>query len=327
MSITGQPLDGPPAVGFGQHDLLVDEARLNDLIGESGATRRLRQKIDRIGPHFRTLLLQGEIGTGKELTARALHARCGGTQASFIHCHGAALADSFDRERYFSAGSPWLLMRACHNGTIFLDSIDEMPLVAQSRLLEILNAQMRGRSCMKMIAATCRNLEPMVAAGLFRPALYHHLAAIEIVIEPLRKRREDIFGLAHHMVRRFSTLYGKDELVLADDTLRLLEKHDWPGNIRELENILRNAVLACDEETLEPHHLNIVELMPSFGDVEENKKTADITRLQDVVERHVMNVLRTCSGNKVRAAELLGISRSTLYRMLENSSIQEDSAA
>jgi DNA-binding NtrC family response regulator len=324
MSISGQPLDGFPAVGFGQHSHLMEQIPCNDLIGDSAATERLRQKIDRIGPHFRTLLVQGEMGTGKELTARALHSRSGGAYEAFIHCHGAALVDSGD---FLAAGSPWRHMRTCRSGTFFLDSIDEMPLAAQSRLLEILDAQVQDRPCLKMIAATCQSLERMVATGRFRPDLYHHLAEIEIVIEPLRKRREDISALAHHMVRRFSTLYAKDRLALADDTLQCLKQHSWPGNVRELENTLRNGVLACDADTLEPHHLNLVEFTASFDHTETDKEPAGITKLQDVIDRHVFNVLRTCSGNKVRAAELLGISRSTLYRMLDSSTMRDASPA
>ena len=210
---------------------------------------------------------------------------------------------------------------------IFLDNVGEMPLSAQSRLLAILDAQMLSRPGLKMIAATCQDLERMVAAGLFRPDLYHHLSAIEIVIEPLRNRREDISALSLHMVRQFSALYGKREPLLAEDTLELLKRHSWPGNARELENTLHNGILSCEDDTLEPHHLNIVELAPSPDGPETYRKPADITRLQDVVDRHVLSVLRTCSGNKVRAAELLGISRSTLYRMLESYRMQDSSVA
>lgn len=316
MPISGQALGHFPGFGLSSPP---DEIAGYELVGDSAATQRLRQKIDRIGPHFKTLLLRGEIGTGKELAARALHDRSGGERASFVHCHGASLADGIHGERTATTGSPWHLMGTQRSGTFFLDSVDEMPLPAQQFLLEILDFQMRGQPRFKMIAATCYNLERMVGAGRFRPDLYHHLAAIEIVIEPLRNRPDDIPALARRIVRRFSDLYSKDEPALQDDTLRLLMGHSWPGNVRELENTLRNGVLVCDDAILRPQHICIAELTPSFGDAGMGGPSASIPRLQDVIDRHVVKVLQACSGNKVRAAEMLGISRSTLYRMLEGS--------
>jgi DNA-binding NtrC family response regulator len=320
MSICEQPLDGLTAVNH-----LREEAPCHDLIGDSPATRRLRLQIHRIGPHFRTLLLQGEMGTGKELAARALHARSGGAHTSFVHCHGAALADTAEREDFFAGSSPWRLLMARQGGTVFLDSVDEMPSRAQSRLVEILAEQAPDRTYPRMIAAACQSLQRLVAAGRFRPDLYHRLSAIEIVIEPLRTRREDISALAHHIVRRFSALYGKGEIAIAGNALDLLKSHGWPGNVREMENALRNAVLACDENTLEPQHLSLMEFAASPAGPMPAKEPVGVTKLQDVVERHVQNVLQTCSGNKVRAAEMLGISRSTLYRMLDGSAMRDAS--
>ena len=327
MPISGQTLDDVAAAGFGQHASPPDEVADYSLVGDSAATQRLRKKIDRIGPHFRTLLVRGEIGTGKELTARAFHARSGGARASFVHCHGASLAESIDSEGVFAATSPWHLLQMYRSGTFFLDSVDEIPMPAQSRLLEVFDSQMRSRPDLKMIAATCQNLERMVAEGRFRPDLYHRLAAIEIVIEPLRKRREDIPPLVRQIVRRFSALYSKGEPALRDDSLRLLVRHHWPGNVRELKNVIHNGVLMCDEDLLEPQHLNIANSMPSFDNAVPGSTPADIPRLQDVIDRHVVNVLQACSGNKVRAAEMLGISRSTLYRMLESSTVEDIPAA
>ncbi|MBS1799472.1 MAG: sigma-54-dependent Fis family transcriptional regulator [Acidobacteria bacterium] len=323
MPISGQALEDFSAIRYGHPGPQIEEGPCHDLIGGSAATRRLQQKIDRIGPHFRTLVLRGEIGTGKEMVARALHARGGGTWASFVHCHGAAIDTGED----MTSHSPWCFIETHCSGTLFLDGVDEIPLQAQSRLFAGLHTLPHGRNGLKVIAATRQDLERMVSTRRFRSDLYHHLATIEIEIAPLRKRCEDIAPLAQEIVRRFSVLYGKDDLALADETLEMLEEHNWPGNVRELENALRNGVLSCDEDVLEPRHINIVALTAPTGDTGPDSERAHVTRLQDVVDRHVLNVLGMCSGNKVRAAELLGISRSTLYRMLESPAMRGASSA
>ena len=331
MSISGQPLDSFPSVCFDESGHLTEELPCYDLIGESDATRRLRTQIDRIGPHFRTVLVQGEMGTGKELVARALHARGRGAAGPFTICHGAALAEAVDGEYSRGgedsggAGSPWQLLCAARSGTVFVDGVDDMPLRAQSRLLDLLSAWSHVRATPRMIAATGQSLKKMTGTGRFRSDLYHRLATIEIAIEPLRRRRDDIPALAAYLVRRFASLYSKGTIAIADDVLERLGQYDWLGNVREMENVLRNAVLECDGGTVETRHLGtMIELGEPFYAAESPREFETVAKLQDVVEQHVRHVLRTCSGNKVRAADMLGISRSTLYRMLDNYSAAED---
>jgi DNA-binding NtrC family response regulator len=139
---------------------------------------------------------------------------------------------------------------------------------------------------------------------------------VEIVLEPLRSRTEDIPELAAFFLRRFAKLYRRQAYAIAPDAMKMLLEHSWPGNVRELENVVRNAVLQCEGRMLLPEHLSW--LMPGDEAFENPAKLAsEPLRLQDVIDRHVLRILQECSGNKVRAAEVLGISRSTLYRMLD----------
>jgi DNA-binding NtrC family response regulator len=281
-------------------------------------------QIDRIGPHFRTVLVQGEMGTGKELVARALLARSRHPAKPFFLCHGAALAETIDDERHGIAGSPWQTLRAGQSGKVLLDSVDEMSLEAQARLLELISNRTSGFASTKMVATAVQSLKKMVAAGRFRSDLYHRLATIEIFIEPLRRRREDIPSLARHLIDRYAALYDKGTIRIADDVLHRLVEHDWPGNVRELENVLRNSVLECDEGIIESQHLgSLVTLSRPSCDTDVAEEPKGNVKLQDIVEQHVLHVLQTCSGNKVRAAEMLGISRSTLYRILGSSLASE----
>lgn len=318
MSISGTSRDAIAAPPLRYEDTLSDEPLSLELIGESAATRHLKLQIDRIGPHFRMLLVHGEIGSGKELVARSLHKRRGEGEESFFICYGAALAEPVDEGRIDAPGSPWhTLIRGTH-GTIFVDGVDQMNLRSQSRLLELIDGWTRSRARTRMIAATAQDLKKMMGAGRFRSDLFHRLATIEIAIEPLRRRREDIPALAAHFLARFVALYGKRIISIEERALQKLKSYDWPGNVREFENAIRNAVLRCEEDILKEKYLGqMPQVKKTLIDPESGSGEYRIENLQTVVDRHVMRILELCGGNKVRAAELLGISRSTLYRMLE----------
>jgi DNA-binding NtrC family response regulator len=264
--------------------------------------------------------VQGEIGTGKELVARTLLARSRYATSSFSHCHGAALAATVDDKQRGIADSPWQTLRAGLSGKVLLDNVDEMSLAAQGRFLEVLGNQTRGFESMRMVATSVRSLKNMVVAGRFRSDLYQRLATIEIFLEPLRRLPDDIPILAHHLIVRYATLYDKGMIRIAEDAMRRLMQHGWPGNVREMENVLRNGVLECAGGIIESQHLSsLVTPSEASCDTDTAEASKANVRLQDVVEQHVLYILQTCSGNKVRAAEKLGISRSTLYRILGSS--------
>ena len=313
-----------PQSGLGEFAPPAD-AKEFAMVGEGAAMQRLRLQVRRIGPHFRTVLMSGEAGSGKELAARALHGMSQGAGGPFVVCHAATLGDALaaDEEMEEPGDRIASLMKMAHRGTLFLHGIGEMPLEAQGRLLRVLRRHEWAQDGLaapqkmdlRIIASTSQDLRVLVAAGRFRQELYHRIATLEIALPPLRERVEDIAELAICFLHRFARLYGKSVDRIAEDAMERLKLYRWPGNVRELENVVRNGVLLSEGAVLEAQEL------PGFAaaDVDASSKVGvgGIARLQDVVEQHVLLVLKSCGGNKLRAAELLGISRSTLYRMLE----------
>ncbi len=312
MSISGQTLACLPCAFLEEPDLDASARASALLVGESAAMRRLRLQIERIGPHFRTVLVRGEMGTGKEVVARALHECGAGKEEAFVVCHASSL-DEMGKRRG-SASLPSL--KASAAGTLFLEGAEELSPEAQLHLLRMLEQRVSART----IVATTADLRARANAGRFRQDLYHRLAMVEIAIAPLRTRVEDIALLATHFVHRFAGLYDKDVEAVAPEAIERLRRYAWPGNVREFENVLRNGVLQCEETTLRANDLSSLVELASKGK-ERVVEAETPARLQDVIDQHVLHVLERCSGNKVRAAEMLGISRSTLYRMLEVCSI------
>jgi DNA-binding NtrC family response regulator len=283
---------------------------------------RLRMQIQRIGPHFRTVMVIGETGTGKESTARALHRLSQGAAGPFVLCHAGERSEVFHKATACSADIDHMVKMA-QGGTLFLGGISEMSMEAQRHLLRVLRRQdgsqigstASQKIDIRMIASTREAPRVLAYAGRFLQELYQRLAMVEIALPPLRERREDIPRLATRLLARLAREFGKSVEEISEDAMKRLETHGWPGNLRELENALRHGVLQCKTKVLEASDL------PALAETSaEDSAMADAlgtARLQDVVERHVLRVLKNCAGNKLRAAELLGISRSTLYRMLE----------
>jgi len=294
------------------------------IVGSSTAMKRLRQQVRRIGPHFRTVLVSGEAGTGKELVARTLHRMSPASNGPFVVCPGAAMEDAL-AERGGSdrtADDVGRLMKGSVRGTLFLDRISDLPLEVQGRLLRVLTqyelTQSRldtpGRMELRIIASTCEDLRILVSTGRFSQELYQRLATVDITLPPLRERMEDLPELARFFLERFAQLYGSGVRNIADEAMEQMQKHRWPGNVYELESVLRNGMLRSEGEMLQSHDLPL--LAETSKPEQSTTRASRSVRLQDVVEQHVLRVLKDCGGNKLRASEALGISRSTLYRML-----------
>lgn len=275
---------------------------------------RLRTRIHRLAPHFRTVLLRGEAGTGKTVTARILHRQSPGAAGPFVTCNNANSSFASHLEH---------LLQTAHRGTLFFDRISELPIEAQTHLLHLLRRQSTATPKMdlRMIASTREDLKVLTFAGSFLQELYRELSMVEIVLPPLRERLEDISSLAKHFAGRSARHFEKNIDSIDETAIKRLEMHSWPENVRELQDVLHRAVKQCQGGVLTAGDL------PTLVKTEASKSASlDSTvpkRLQDVVEEHVLRVLKLCAGNKLRAAELLGISRSTLYRMLETRSYSE----
>jgi DNA-binding NtrC family response regulator len=287
--------------------------------------KRLRQQVRRIGPHFRSVLVSGEAGTGKELVARALHRMSPASGGPFVICHASAIEEVLGESKGSDrrAGDVARLMKRSARGTLFLERISDMPLEGQGRLLRVLiqheMAQSRinapQRMELRIIASTEEDLRILLSTGRFSQELYQRLATVDIALPPLRERMEDLPEVARYFMERFAQLYGRGICKITDQTMERMQEYRWPGNISELEDVLRNGMLQSEGGVLELHHL------PLFAEASEPEQSTTraigSVRLQDVIEHHVLRVLKDCGGNKLRASEVLGISRSTLYRMLD----------
>jgi DNA-binding NtrC family response regulator len=277
--------------------------------------RRLRLQVRRIGPHFRAVVVSGEPGTERESVARALHGMNQNPSAPFVACQAAAFDDALAECGHRTNMS--------QRATLFLDEVSEMPLEAQGRLLDVLKKhelahsrlEVSQRMDLRMIASTSEDLKILVSTGRFRQDLYQRLATVDITVPSLRGRIEDLPELARYFLDRFALLSGGSFRGITEDAMEQMRRYHWPGNVHELESVLRDGVLQSKGGLIELCH------MPVFawrnGIEQSVADTSGSVKLQDVVEQHVLRVLKNCGGNKLRAAEVLGISRSTLYRMLD----------
>jgi DNA-binding NtrC family response regulator len=305
----------PPASGMGEFEM----------VGESAAMNQLQLQVRRIGPHFRTVLVSGELGTGKELAARALHRASPVADGPFVVYAPSTVARGEGMSNDCVAAGDQLdhSLKMAHRGTLFVDGIGKMPLEAQARLLQVLDRHEKAQEGLaalqkrdiRVIASSSEDLRMLASAGRFLQDLYHRIAMVEISLQPLRDRQEDIPALAMHFVRKFARLYGKRVSGIMEEAMDRLREHDWPENVSEMEDVMRNGVALGDGEVVEAGHLELPRAMRVDAAVTTSE--VETARLQDVIERHVLHVLKSCAGNKLRAAEVLGISRSTLYRMLD----------
>ncbi len=307
MSLHGSiPAFAPVSCLRGHEAETIDAAYL---VGEGASMRRVRSQLQRIAPYFRVALITGEPGTGKETVARALHKRSTRSGGPFIVWRLADFAERLREENL----TPDVL-RDLRRGTLFIDGIGGMSLTLQGRLLELMQQQEAFRSQraeLRIVAANERELRTLTTTGQLREELYRRIAAVEIGLAPLRKRPEDIPLVAETLLRH---LPGAASITV--EAVELLCKQNWLGNIREMRKVLHTAVNLAEGAAVEPVHLALLEPEP-----ESDKQTGErsLERLQDVIQRHVLEVLTKCAGNKLKASEVLGISRSTLYRMLDAS--------
>jgi DNA-binding NtrC family response regulator len=273
-----------------------------------------------------TVLIRGESGTGKELVARAIHMHSALAGEPFVPVNCAGLPPTLLESELFghvkgsftgafnSRRGRFALAGA---GTIFLDEIGDTSLDFQTKLLRVLQerefqpvgSDESHRTEARVIAATHQNLESMVGARRFREDLYYRLRVVEIVIPPLRERVSDIPLLATHMLQRAASALGLAPAVLLPDALRRLMEHRWPGNVRELENCLMRAVVLATGGVIHPQHLSISS--PSGA------QDIPVPSLDDLERVHVRHVLEITEGHKGRAADLLGVSRPRLNRLIE----------
>ncbi len=303
----------------------VSSGPLPELVSRSLAMRRACEQLQQAGPRIRLALVEGETGTGKHLLVRHIHARHA-SQGALVTEESTALfgADANVHEESLREATA----RAA-DGVLLLRNVDELTHEAQGHLLRFIRSFEASLSQEKVnghrpppfpaiVICTARKaLRNHVMAGTFLPEIYYRLSSIAFALPPLRDRKEDIPALAQMFIDAVSREQQRALQGLGPGALPVLLRHLWPGNVRELESVIRAACLSSEGQWLRPLDLVILPLEPAGEREGETALPEDFT-LDGVVRRHILQVLKACAGNKARAASKLGISRSTLYRMLES---------
>lgn len=309
---------------------LIETFQLEGMIGRSPVMLDTFAKIRRVAPHFQTVLVTGATGTGKELVAQALHRLSPYGSGPFVICNCSALVETlleselfgYVRGAFTGATQDKIgLFEHASGGTVFLDEIGELSPPAQAKLLRVLQqkeVQRVGSPVtravdVRVIGATNRQLRAMVADGQFREDLYYRLSMVEIPLPRLLERKEDLPLLQKHFVNKFATQYRKKIDGITRRAQRRMAAYAWPGNVRELENVIGNAAMMTEGNTIDMGDLP----EPLRGLSGNNTALDDATlSMEEVQTRHLLHVLERVDGNKTRAAEILGISRATVYKIL-----------
>ncbi|MDE0536008.1 sigma-54-dependent transcriptional regulator [Tenacibaculum sp. L6] len=298
-----------------------------DMIGASEKINEIFQIIDRVKNNKATVSIKGESGTGKELVARAIHyegkfskepyiaVNCGAIPENLLeselfgYVKGAFTGADKNREGFF---------QAANGGTIFLDEIGNASLNVQAKLLRALQekevvkvgAQKAEKVDVRIIAATNNNLKEMIQEGSFREDLFYRLTVVEIEVPPLRERKEDISMLAEKFLFKYGVEYKDRFVKMSPKALAILMRYDWPGNIRELENIIQRAVIMCDRVVEVEHLPDSLKYNVDFSE-------EGLISLKEMEKRHIQNVLNATNNNKTQAAKILQIDRKTLREKLK----------
>ena len=322
---------------FRLYDLQQENRRLQEmqhppalagLITRDAEMLRVCRTIEKIANSNATAMLLGESGTGKEVFARGVHESSQRKKERFVAINCAAIPDNLLESELFgyekgaftgAAKTTPGKIETAHCGTLFLDEIGDLPLSLQSKLLRFLQERvierLGGRQeipvDVRIVCATHQDLKSLIADGRFREDLYYRLAEIVINIPPLRARVGDPALLAHAFVRRFANEQNRSNMMLNEDAVRALEAHRWPGNVRELENCIKRAVIMADGAQIARDDIGL------NVDQDDSNEFIDLRRVRDDAERQaVVTALGRANGNVVRAAEILGVSRPTLYDLM-----------
>ncbi len=320
------------------HELQTENQRLQamrqpdalaGLITRDPEMLRICRTIEKVANSGATVLLLGESGTGKEVLARGLHQASNRKSARFVAINCAAIPENlleselfgYEKGAFTGAAKTTLgKIETAHGGTLMLDEIGDLPMALQAKLLRFLQERvierLGGRQeipvDVRIVCATHQDLRKLISEGKFREDLYYRLAEIVVNIPPLRGRVGDSALLAHAFTRRFAQEQNRRSLSLAPDALRAIEAHRWPGNIRELENCLKRSVIMADGSQITADDLGLP------VQVEQGQElTLDLRTVRDEAEKKaVIAALARSNGNVLKAAEMLGISRPTLYDVM-----------
>ncbi|HUK01347.1 MAG TPA: PEP-CTERM-box response regulator transcription factor [Steroidobacteraceae bacterium] len=305
---------------------------LEGIIGASDAMRGLCRAIEKVAPTNATVLILGDSGTGKELLARALHRLSGRAHQPFVAINCAAIPDTlleselfgYEKGAFTGAAKRTLgKLELASGGTVFLDEIGEMPANLQAKLLRVVQERTIERIGghtpvaldLRIICATNRNLDALIGSGGFREDLYYRISEVTIRVPPLRDRQGDSLVLAQYLVKQIAERFGRPTRGLAPDAIRAIQSHRWPGNVRELENRIKGAVIMADGAVVTANDLGLQDPgdEPEYLNLRVARQRAEV--------QAVRQALAVARGNLSRASELLGVTRPTLYDLLEKHQI------
>src|SRR5438067_7685741 len=301
------------------------------MIGDSPKMQRVIDLVARVADSQASVLIRGESGTGKEMVARLIHGHSPRKDGPFVAINCAALPETlleselFGIERGVATGvdaRPGKFELA-RGGTIFLDEIGDIPLTLQAKLLRVLQEReiekLGGRRRIpidvRILAATHRDLEQMIERTEFRQDLYYRLKVVEIVLPPLRDRKEDIPKLVRFFLDKYGKREGLRDVRITQEALQKLLRYPFPGNVRELENLIEGSLALTTEPVIDPDDLALPESASGAGGVE---MLTDFPSLNELERRYVVRVLAHTKGNMSKTAKILGVDRKTLYRMRES---------
>ena len=309
----------------------VEPWSFDEIKGVSPSIMRAKEMAMKVAKTDSTVLLLGESGTGKELFARAIHGQSARAHRPFVAINCAAIPETLLESELFGyeggaftgarpAGKPGKF-EVANGGTVFLDEIGDMPLALQSKLLRVLQDRQVERVGgvspidvdVRVISASHKNLEELVARGDFREDLYFRLAVIPLEIPPLRERKEDLYLLLEHYLRKYRTVYSKKPMRFSSEALEILFRYDWPGNVRELENTVEYIVNmeSGDVITAESLPPRLLKRQPA------ESQNMSISCAEAEAIRKALETYGTSARGKEKAAQALGIHRATLYRKIK----------
>lgn len=308
---------------------------LSGLISRDPEVLRVCRMAEKVAASDATVLILGESGTGKELIARGVHAASARRNERFIAINCAAIPENLLESELFgyekgaftgAAKTTPGKIETAHRGTLMLDEIGDLPHSLQAKLLRFLQERVIERVGgrkeipidVRIVCATHQDLKALIRENRFREDLYYRLAEIVVSIPPLRERHGDAALLAHAFVRRFAAEQNRGPMGLREDAVRLIESYSWPGNVRELENCIKRAVIMADGNQIGADDIGLV----SDGDSKED--VLDLRRVREEAEKRVIiSALGRADGNVLKAAEILGVSRPTLYDFMHRFGLKQ----
>jgi DNA-binding NtrC family response regulator len=308
-----------------------------DMVAEDEAMAMVFHQVEAVAPTDYSVVISGESGTGKEMLARVIHRISNRGGAPFFAVNMASFSKTIFEDEFFghtkgaytdAAADKRGFFEAAHGGTLFLDEITELDPSLQAKLLRVIEERELYRLGsteardvdVRIIAATNRNINEEILRGRFRADLFYRINMYNIQIPPLRERRKDILPLAHHFLTRHAAANNKKLDTLDADLSQRLLQHSFPGNVRELENIIAAGVLQENNSVLTPG--STPGLSAYRGP--ERRKNVELLTLKELEKRHIERVLKITAGNRPKAAEILGINLSTVYRKIEKYKIDEN---